>query len=236
VDGRDVSYTTNAEGQYGVATATIAIQPSTVQLGEIPELKTMTLDLETNSSGLQPEFLTVQLQGLPGGIVNPTQIVAAPGKQTIHLTVGSTELLPLGPAGFALSFVSPQGTAQVENGTVQVQYTIRQSVLILPPETTDLGTLASLDNVRLVMNIKSSASQEQLLDVNVEGLDNAQVFPNSIVVPAAPDQQVTVVNGSVPFQYKTAGAGPPFLPIAVLCVGVGAVGFIGWRILRRRRA
>jgi hypothetical protein len=169
-------------------------------------------------------------------------------------------LLQSGPGQFQLTFTSPEGGINIQNGSVVYSYNIAQALKVWA-DVTDLE-VKGIQGMQASLRIWSDSPVDQTLEVRVEGLEGGSVLPTSIQVPPreetsftfsvsgastapeqgafklvlnSPDGTVEVSNPEWVYNYTVSSF--PFLlvsvPLVVILIAVG--GFLAWRAAERRK-
>jgi hypothetical protein len=248
-NGKDISYTSFAQGTYEVPIPSIIVKPKETELGEMKVFKETQVTVELTSESFITETVTVQIEGLPGGSVTPSSILVPPGDTAVfNFNISSSEILrEVGQRQFKLVFTSPEGTAEIKDSEIIYTYTLLHTLEVYV-ERTDLGQVRNLKTIPVTVRIKSTSPMEQVVEARVEGLEGGKVFPQIIKVPPreetlftfivsasgpsetspgmfklileSPESAVTLINGNITFHYSLPS---PIGRLVCLLVPIGLV-------------
>jgi hypothetical protein len=248
-NGKDISYTSFAQGTYEVPIPSIIVKPKETELGEMKVFKETQVTVELTSESFVTETVAVQIEGLPGGSVTPSSILVPSGDTAVfNFNISSSEILrEVGQRQFKLVFTSPEGTAEIKNSEIIYTYTLLHTLEVYV-EKTDLGQMRNLKTIPVTLRIKSTSPIEQVIEARVEGLEDGKVFPQTIKVPPreetlftfivsasgpsetspgmfklileSPESAVTLTNGNITFYYSLPS---PVGRLVCLLVPIGVV-------------
>jgi hypothetical protein len=267
-EGKEIEYTDYALGSYEVVFPghNLTIAPTATDLGQMASFLNTSVTVQITSDSPETKRLEVSIEGLGEGketkwVVTPSSIEVPPNQMTSFDLVIDTMSLPrAGPGQVQLTFTSPGGGVNIQNGSVVYSYNIVQALRVWA-DVTELE-VKSAQGMQASLRIWSDSPVEQTLEVRVEGLEGGSVLPTSIKVPpreetsftfsvsgaraapeqgafklvlTSPDETVEVSNPEWVYNYTVSSF--PFLlvcvPLAVILIAVG--GFLARRAAERRK-
>jgi hypothetical protein len=268
-EGKEIEYTDYALGSYEVVFPgrNLTIAPTATDLGQMASFLNTSVTVQITSDSPETKRLEVSIEGLGEGketkwVVTPSSIEVPPNQTTsFDLVIDTMSLPQSGPGQFQLTFTSPGGGVNVQNGSVIYSYNIVQALRVWADDT-ELEDEKSVQGMQASLRIWSDSPVEQTLEVRVEGLQGGSVLPTSIKVPpreetsftfsvsgastapeqgafklvlTSPDGTVEVANPEWVYNYTVSSF--PFLLVGVILVVIliAVGGFLAWRAAERRK-